>query len=196
MKKLLLAFCSLALLVPLSYAQTGDGDGSGTQQQIRGDFSKVELPPELEAIKDQLEEARAPLMEARRALVDALKEDGATDEEIRAALKTWHEENAEAIAIVRGLAEQIQAYIRENRPERERPRITDRMRARMVALRENQQAMRQLRVQLRNEELTDEERAELKEQMGQLLRERKRLMRNRRADEGGNGGDDGRRPGD
>ncbi len=196
MKKLLLAICSLALIVPLSNAQDGSGGGNGTQQQVRGDFSKVELPPELEAIKDQLEEARAPLMESRKALVDGLKEDGATDEAIRAALTTWHEENAEAIAAVKGLAEQIQAYIRENRPERDRPRITERMRERFQKMQANQQAMRQLRVQLRNEELTDAEKAELKEQMGQLLRERKRLMRNKRADEGGNGGENGRRPGE
>jgi hypothetical protein len=128
--------------------------------------------------------------------VEALKEEGATDEAIRAALATWHEENAEAINAVKALAVQIQAYIRENRPERDPSRLTDRMIQRRQRYRENQQALRQLRLQLEDENLTEEERAQIKAQMGELLRERKRLMRNKRTDEGGIGGEGGRRPGE
>ena len=207
MKKLILTLCSLALIVPMSYAQGGNGPGDGSggsgdgnvnavQQQIRGDYSNVELPPELEAIKAQLEEAREPLMESRQALVNELKANGATDAEIRAALATWHVENADAIAAMKTLAEQIQAYIRENRPEREPLQFTQRMRERHQNMIQNQTQLREQRLLLENENLGEQERNQIKAQIGELLRERKHLMRNKRADEGGNGGDNGRRPGE
>jgi hypothetical protein len=189
MKKLILAILAFALITPMTFAQGGDGDGP--HRQMRGDFSNVELPEDLQGVWTELEQARTALHASRQLVLSNLGDD-ASDETIKTALQQWAAANADEIDVVRGLAQQIRDYIRENRPEREDVEVTDEMLRRRMRFRENTREMRQLKNQYANGEI---QKAQFREQMGDLLRERKQLMRRKRGDEAGGGGDDGPRRG-
>lgn len=201
MKKWLLALCSLAIIVPVSYADDpgdggGDGDGAGMHQGGMGPGPGfgLELSPEILVLKDELQVAKDDLKASRDALLESLDTE-ATDEEIRSALEAWHIDNAVAIAEARAIAEEIRTWVMDNRPERpgHGPIIKARMEQRRESFRTNQAEVNGLRQQLRNQDLSEGDREQLRTQLRDTLRDRKHLMRNKRADEGGVGGD--RRPG-
>lgn len=158
-----------------------------------------EIPDEVVELRGELQEQRKALAESRRAVVEALGED-ATDEEIRAAIEQWREDNADAIAETRALAEEIRTWFRENRPERPGGGPPAHVLQRRAAFKDNARDIRQNRrrmaTALRNAE-NEQQRKEIvqqfREEQRQLIRERKELKRQERQDQVGAGGD--RRPG-
>lgn len=166
----------------------------------RPDRPFVEIPEEILALRTELRERRVALAQSRREAILTLGEDP-TDEEIRAAIEAWRTENADEIAAVRALSQEIRDWFRENRPHRQGAFDTPRMEQRRGEFRENVRAMhasrQELRNQLGNPDLTEEERHHLiqnfREQQRELMRERQMLKRQERIDQGGVGGD--RRPG-
>ncbi|MGC9452317.1 MAG: hypothetical protein ACP5I4_12820 [Oceanipulchritudo sp.] len=152
---------------------------------------RIDIPEEIQVKRDTLREMRQDLAESRREVILALEDP--TAEEIRAAIEAWRAENQDLIDETRALAEEIRAWFRENRPHRPPPGLSEGMVQRRAQFRQNIQEMRQLREQLMNPDLTEEQYEQIRMQQRELLQERKTLMRNKRADEGGVGGD--RRPG-
>jgi len=132
------------------------------------------------------------LKQDRDALLAQLQEQGATDEEVRAALMAWREEHAGDVGEIRELAQQIRNYFRENRPERPDPTVTQAMLNRRERFRINTQEIVQLRQQLRTMDPEDEACQELRQQLQQKLQERKVMLRNKRTQEGGGAGGDRR----
>jgi murein L,D-transpeptidase YcbB/YkuD len=159
-------------------------------EQYRPDMH-IEIPPEIQAKRDELRAMRQALAESRREAIAALEDP--TDEEIRAAIEAWKAENADAIAAAQDLAREIRQWFRENRPHRPPPEVTQEMHQRRLRFKENIGEVRDLRAQMEGLDPESDEYAALREELRTLLQERKRLMRNKRADEGGVGGD--RRPG-
>ncbi|NBD39171.1 MAG: hypothetical protein GVY10_11445 [Verrucomicrobia bacterium] len=159
-----------------------------------------EIPDEVVELRGELQEQRKALAESRRAVVEALGED-ATDEEIRAAIEQWREDNADAIAETRALAEEIRTWFRENRPERPGGGPPAHVLQRRAAFKDNAKQIRQNRQEmakkLRAAGNNKEERKQIvqqfREEQRQLIRERKELKRQQRQDQVGAGGD--RRPG-
>lgn len=159
-----------------------------------------EIPDEIILKREDLHMKRTALAESRREAILALGENP-TDEEVRAAVEAWREDNAEAIAETQALAMELREWFRESRPHREPPVITPGMRHRKQEFRrlthEVRENRRDLRQDLRNPDLTEEERLELiqvfREEQRELMRERKQLLRQQRLNQGGVGGD--RRPG-
>jgi len=166
-------------------------------RDYRSEDPRFEIPDDIIEKREALREQRATLAESRKAAIDALG-DEATDEEIRAAIEDWREENATAIAAARALADELRDWFRENRPPRPRPAAVAQRRAEfrknMQDIRENR---RELRQSLQDPNLTEEEReqliADFREQQREFIQERKALRRQQRLDQGGVGGD--RRPG-
>jgi hypothetical protein len=162
----------------------------------------IEVPEEIEAKRVDLEASREALAASREAVVAALGED-ATDEDVRAAIDAWREENSVEIDAAKALAEEIRNWFRDNRPERpDRPFAPGKgMKDRFKDFKENANAMRdahmQFREDLKNPDLTPEQRREIIQQFKQdqqeLLNERKQLKRQGRDDGDSVGG--GRRPG-
>lgn len=159
----------------------------------------IEVPEEIQAKMDDLKGLREDLKASREMVIQALGED-ATDEEIRAALEDWRTVNVEAIDATKALAEEVRAWHRENRPQRDQ-RVREGIRDRRQAFRENavelRQAHRGLREELANPDLTPEQRREMirqfREEQRDLLKERKQLRRGGRFNDDGEGGE--RRPG-
>ncbi len=152
----------------------------------------VDLPPEIVALREQIQEKRQLLKEDRDALLAQLQEQGATDEDVRAALLAWREEHAGDVGEIRELALQIRTYFRENRPERPDPVITQAMMNRRERFRLNTQEIVQLRTQLREMDPESEACQELRNQLQEKLQERKAMLRNKRTQEGGGAGGDRR----
>ncbi|MEX0331981.1 MAG: hypothetical protein AB3N64_11210 [Puniceicoccaceae bacterium] len=150
----------------------------------------VEIPPEIQAKREELREMRQTLAQSRKEAILALEDP--TDEEIRAAVEAWKLENQEAIAATRQLAQEIRQWFRENRPHRPPPDVTQSMVQRKQRFRENINEAQQLRLQMEGLDPDSDEHAALRQQLRSLLQERKQLMRNKRIGEGGAGGD--RRP--
>jgi hypothetical protein len=198
MKKFYILLCSIALIAGTAIAQQGDGSGTGQGPGPHGNRAEVDLStidnPEVVAAITAMRELRAD----RDAEIEKLGE-GVTPEEIHEALTTWREENADRIARVRENAQLVRDYFRAQRPDREGLSKTDAMKRRRAQFRkdvaEMRQDQRQLRLQLQDPDLTDEEREALiqafrdenRETM-QKLRARKRYQRL----EGDGGGGDRR----
>mgnify|MGYP006301386907 CR=1 FL=1 len=166
----------------------------------RPGFDRNPIPEDIIAQREDLNEQRRALAESRRDAILALGEDP-TDEEVQDAIDQWRADNAEAIADVEVLAAELRDWFRSNRPGRVNAPDSPRMSQRAAAFRENAQAIRQNRQQLRNQlqnpDLTPEARRELMQQFRQeqrtILQERQELKRQERIDQAGAGGD--RRPG-
>lgn len=160
----------------------------------------VDVPDEIIAQRDQVRERRMALAQSRREAILALGENP-TDEAVREAIEAWREQNAAEIEAVQALALQVRNWFRENRPNRpgafETPRMTQRRTEFRESIRTLHQNRQQLRTQMRDPSLTDEERQQLmqafREEQRDLMRERQMLKRQERLDQGGAGGD--RRPG-
>ena len=150
----------------------------------------VEIPPDIQAKREQLREMRQTLAQSRQQAILALEDP--TDEEIRAAVEAWKVQNQEQIAATQQLAQEIRNWFRENRPDRPPPDVTQSMLQRKLRFRENINEAQQLRLQMEGLDPDSEEHAALRQQLRSLLQERKQLMRNKRIGEGGAGGD--RRP--
>ena len=204
MKRWLTVFLALAVVIPMAQAQmNGPGDGSGSGYGEGGGTGpghggfvipdEWEIPGDILALREQLIVARQALKTSRDALIASLQEQGATQDEIRAAVEAWRVENAGEIETVRQMAMEIRQWFRENRPDRPFPEMTQEMMQRRSQFRENIMEVRQLRERLRTCDPDSEECDQLRLQLREKLQERKTLMRNRRAGEGGVGGD--RRPG-
>ena len=151
----------------------------------------VDVPPEIQAKREQLREMRQTLAQSRKQAILSLE--NPTDEDIRAAIEAWKVQNQEAIAATQQLSQEIRNWFRENRPDRPPPAMTQKMAQRKLQFRENMQQVRQLRTQMDGLDPDSDEFAAYRLQLRSLLQERKQLMRDKRADEGGAGGD--RRPG-
>ena len=151
----------------------------------------LEIPADVQQVREQVRVLRQELAQSRRQAILDLEDP--TDEEIRAAIEAWREQNQVKIQQVQELAAQIRNWFREHRPDRPPPDVTGEMTQRRAQFRNNIQEMRQLRHQLMDPELTPEEHDALREQQRLLLQERRVLMRTKRNQEGGVGGD--RRPG-
>jgi hypothetical protein len=166
----------------------------------RPGFDRNPIPEDIIAQREDLNDQRRALADSRRDAILALGEDP-TDEEVQAAIDQWRADNADVIADVEALAADLRDWFRSNRPGRVNAPDTPRMSQRAAAFRENAQAIRQNRQQLRNQlqdpDLTPEARRELMQQFRQeqrtILRERQELKRQERIGQAGAGGD--RRPG-
>jgi murein L,D-transpeptidase YcbB/YkuD len=134
---------------------------------------------------------RQELAQSRRATIGALEDP--TDEEIRAAVQAWKTENADAITAAQELAQEIRQWFRENRPHRPPPEGLHAMHQRRLQFKDNMVQVHDIRQQMEALDPDSDEYAALREQLRELMRDRKRYMRKRRSDEGGVGGD--RRPG-
>lgn len=212
MKKLSIILCSVALLAGTAVAQNLDGSGEGIQAQDGSapgygtpgphgnmDLSGIDgVPEDILALHEAMLAEREALRASRETAIEGL-----TDEaEIRAALEDWRAENQEAIDDIRANAQQVRDWFRANRPERPGAGQTDGMRQRRLQFRANVAEMQlerhQLRLQLQDPDLTEEEREALiqafrdenRETM-QRLRARKRQQRL----EGDGGGDRRGNPG-
>lgn len=150
----------------------------------------IEVPPEIQAKREQLREMRQTLAQSRQQAILALEDP--TDEEIRAAVEAWKVQNQEQIAATQQLAQEIRNWFRENRPDRPPPDMTQAMVQRKQRFRENINEAHQLRLQMDGLDPDSDEYAAVRNQLRSLLQERKQLMRNKRIGEGGAGGD--RRP--
>ena len=152
---------------------------------------RIEIPAWIQEKRDELRTLRQQLAESRRAAILALEDP--TDAEIRAAIEAWRAENVDLIAQTRALAEEIRTWFQENRPFRPAPGGDyEGMTQRRKQFRQNIQSMRQLREQLMDPNLSEEDCDRIREQQRTLLQERKELMRQKRIHEGDAGGD--RRP--
>lgn len=173
---------------------------AGAVREARPGPAPIEVPDEIADMRSALQEARAVLEASRASLIESLGED-ATDEEIRAALATWREENADAIAANRAMAEEIREWFQSQRPERPGHAVSQAARQRQADFRETATAIREARrnfgEELNDPTLTREQRREMVEdyrtQQKELLRERAELKRQERLNQTGEGGD--RRPG-
>jgi len=169
-------------------------------QENRPDRPVIDIPDDILADREALKDRRIALAESRREAILALGEDP-TDEAVREAIEAWRADNADEIEAVRVLAKSLRDWFRENRPGRDGRVMTPRMVQRRLAFRDNVKEMRQNRLQLREQmqdpALTDEERKtlmqEFRQQQRELMRERKQLKREERIQQGEGGGD--RRPG-
>lgn len=169
-------------------------------QENRPDRPFIDIPEEVIADREELKDRRIALAESRREAILALGEDP-TDEAVREAIEAWRAENADEIEAVRALAQSVRDWFRENRPGREGRVMTPRMLQRRLAFKENVKEMHQNRLQLREQmqdpTLTEQERKAImqnfREQQRELMRERKQLKREERLNQGEGGGD--RRPG-
>lgn len=160
------------------------------------------IPDEISEMRDTLRNQRIALAESREAVIEALG-DEATDDQIRAAIEQWREDNADAIAETRALAAEIRNWFRQNRPDRggNNGGPPADVRERRQQFKENASQIRQNRRQfanaMANPDLSPEERAALREEFRseqqELIEERKQLRRQERIDQVGPGGD--RRPG-
>ena len=205
MKKLYIILCSVALLAGTAVAQNLDGSGMG--QGGPGPHHDMDLgamegvPEDILAIHKDVMEDREVLRASRQKAIDDLPE-GTTDEVIRETLEEWRTAHETEIEEIRAQAHLVRDWFREHRPVRPEVDQTDGMRHRRQQFRENvaemQREQRQLRLQLQNPDLTEEEREALiqafrdenRETM-QKLRARKRQMRL----EGDGGGDRRGNPG-
>lgn len=163
----------------------------------------IDIPGEISEMRDNLSDKRDALAESRQSVIDALGDD-ATDEEIRAAIQQWREDNADAIAETAALAEEVRTWFRENRPGRggndnggPPAHVLDRreqFKKNANQIRQNRRAMAEA---MQDPDLSPEERRNIREQFREeqqdLIEERKQLRRQERTDQVGAGGD--RRPG-
>ena len=147
----------------------------------------INIPPEIQAKREQLRELRQTLAQSRHQAILALE--NPTDEQIREAVEAWKVQNQEAIAATQQLAQEIRNWFRENRPDRPPPDVTQQMVRRKQRFRENMNEAQQLRLQMEGLDPDSEEHAALRTQLRSLLQERKQLMRNKRLGESGAGGD-------
>ena len=159
----------------------------------------IEIPDEIIALRGEVRDRRMVLAQSRRQAILALGENP-TDEAIREAIEAWREQNAAEIQAVQALALQVRNWFRENPPNRpgafETPRMTQRRAEFRESIRTLHQNRQQLRAQMQDPNLTDEERHQMiqafREQQRDLMRDRRMLKRQERLDQGGFGGD--RRP--
>lgn len=211
MKKLIITLCSFGLLLTAAQGQQNGpmgpgGDGTGMPPVDMPppppslDRPGVEIPDEIMDLHADISDLRDALRISRQAVIDGLGED-ATAEDIRAALEDWRVANEDAITDARELATTLREWFQANRPERPGVGNSPEMVQRRQAFRENVAQMQanrqQLREQLRDPALTEEDRqqimAQFREEQRNLIRERQSLKRQERIDQGGVGGD--RRPG-
>jgi hypothetical protein len=157
------------------------------------------LPEEVVALREEAKTINEALRASRVALLESLGED-LTREEREAALDAWREENAEELARLDEIRDEVRTYLRENRPDRgDRPGASEEAHARREAMRAMSEEMRAARETLRTAleaAETEEERQALiqafREEWQDEMQERKNLRRLELIG-GGSGGD--RRPG-
>lgn len=125
MKNTLIKSALLALVVGVSSSFAQD-DGSTDRQRPDFDRERAKqalkdlrgnLPTDVQDLVDQFRAGRDALLAERRALLDSLGE-GATEEEIRAALGELREASREAIRAQRDLARQLRNELRQLRRDR------------------------------------------------------------------------------
>lgn len=160
----------------------------------------MDIPEDILDMRADLRDQRQALADSRRVALAAIGENP-TDEDVRAAIEAWRAANADAIAEVQALADELRTWFQDNRPERPGRAFTPGMAERRADFRANLASMKENRMafseKMRDPNLDPEMRhaliQEFREQNRELMQERKALMRQQRIDQGGVGGD--RRPG-
>lgn len=167
MKKVLITLFAMGLMFGPAQAQMdgthyGDGTGDGGMMQDPPP-PPSDIDPEVRAEIVELYEAvkaiRADLRVSRAAVIEALGPDATREQKI-AALATWREENADTIAEMQALSEELRTLIQENRPDRPIIDIPEDILADREALRERRQALAESRrdaILALGEDPTDEE---------------------------------------
>ena len=151
----------------------------------------IDVPEAIQAKREEMRTLRQQLAESRTAAIAAVEDP--TEENVRAALEQWRTANEGTFTQIRTLAQEVRQWFRENRPHREAPEVTTEMTQRRQQFQKNIQDVRGIRQQLRDPQLSDEQRTALRQQERDLIRDRKDIMRQRRASETGESGE--RRPG-
>ena len=204
MKKFYILLCSIALIAGTALAQEGTsggqgpGDGSGSAQGPGPHGNQADV--DLSTITDESVVAAITAMRELRADRDAeiaKLGEGATPEEIHEALTGWREANADRIASVKANAQLVRDYFRAQRPDREGLGQTDGMKRRRAEFRDDVAEMRkeqkQLRLQLQDPDLTDEEREALiqafRDENRETMQKLKARKRYQRLEGDGGGGD-------
>lgn len=160
------------------------------------------VPSEIAEKQAERNSLQNQLAEARAALIAELRAEGADADAIADAMAAWREENADLIAQVQGLGQEIAAWAQSQRPERgERPGNPE-MDQRRAEFAQNARDMREARANLGQQmrgPMDPEERQALIEEFRQnqreLMEEQKELRRQQRVGGGDNLGGD-RRPGE
>ena len=167
MKKVLITLFAMGLMFGPAQAQMdgthyGDGTGDGGMMQDPPP-PPPDIDPEVRAEIVELYEAvkaiRADLRVSRAAVIEALGPEATREQKI-AALATWREENADTIAEMQALSEELRTLIQENRPDRPIIDIPEDILADREALRERRQALAESRreaILALGEDPTDEE---------------------------------------
>lgn len=195
MKKLLVILSALALSVSFANAQMGDGpmgpgDGSGTMEGPFGNNGGLWT-----YIEENLPEASVELQEAYAAVVDlrvVLRDSRATWLDTHDNLEGWFESESDNITTLRDSVTLLRDWYREVRPDRPDPVMTGDMVRRRLQFKNNSDGITQAQKRLRLLMQNDPDNAEceqLREQLGNLLGERKQLLREQRRGEDSPGGE-------
>lgn len=163
---------------------------------LRPDGLPVRPVPEfIAAQRTELIALRTELAESRAGVIAELGPN-ATVEDIRSAIAEWHIDNADAIAAMRALSQELANWMRSNRPVREdRAGPSAEVMERRQALQQDAQTLRRERQQLRQDlaTATPEEREAIirafQQQQRELMQERRELRRLERLGGSGVGGD-------
>ena len=188
MKKILVLISALAFGITFAQAQmTGPGDGTGS-----GDGPNANNGGMWPYIA---ENAEGEILDAYN-LVTTLRTDLRTSREEWLAendsLEGWFESEAANIELLRTNVDVLRDWYRETRPDRPDPVMTGEMVQRRERFQQNSDGIKQTRERLRAMEQSDPDNPEceqLRQQLGNLLGERKQIIRNQRQGEGGSGGD-------
>ena len=151
----------------------------------------IDVPEYIQEKRDAMRTLRQQLAESRAAAIAAVEDP--TEENVRAALEQWRIANEGTFTQIRTLAQEVRQWFRDNRPHRQGPVVTAEMTQRRQQFQANIQEASQIRQRLRDGDCTEEEREQLRLRERELIRDRKEIMRQRRAAEGGESGE--RRPG-
>lgn len=197
MKKLIVILSALALSVSFANAQMGDGpmgpgegSGPGTMEGPFGTNGGLWTYIEENLPEDsvELQEAYAAVLDLRVVLRDSRIE-WLKDHE---SLVGWFDENSDDINTLRESVTTLRDWFREERPDRPDPVMTGDMVRRRSQFKTNSdgitQTQKRLRLMLQNDP-DNPECQQLREQLGNLLGERKQLLREQRGGEGGPGGE-------
>lgn len=191
MKKLLVILCALALSLSFANAQMGPGpgdgsgtmDGSGPRDGMGGMWAAItdlaEGNTEIQALLTVVSDNREIFRQARIDNPDM-------------TIQELHNLNPDAFDELKVAVEEIRTWYREVRPDRPDPVMTGDMLRRRLRFRTNSDGISQTQRRLRELKQSDPDNPEcdqLREQLGNLLGERKQLLREQRRGEGGPGGE-------
>ncbi len=194
MKKLLVILSALALSVSLTNAQMGpgpgEGSGSGTMEGPYGNNGGLWT-----YIEENLPDAPEDVQDAYTAVLDlrvVLRDSRIEWLESHDTLEGWFDENSDNIELLRESVTTLRDWYREVRPDRPDPVMTGDMVRRHLRFRTNSdgitETQKRLRLMLQNDP-DNPECQQLRLQLGNLLGERKQLLREQRLGEDSPGGE-------